>query len=567
MEGWPPHLCVAQTLFAYEAITVTDVSVASDSLVLVCGAREDVPEGWTFVMDGQQSGLLPTSYLSLATSGTFTAQALFDFSATGTGEVSFISGDYLRIDPSDTDPSGWVAATHKGSNHQGLVPSAYLQVVSLITHTPGAASPKCSTSRWPVQHDASTARRQFIERDIGETALATEAATTAPSCPAAANEPPRTMALHSPQLQSGVRHRPLRTPPRKRAVGSGIAQAKTPDLFISFGGKRHPNAAAGVRGRLFPLEDAGPGGSGGGGALSPWLRLWSDARRYGAAVAAFAAQPPVEGLQGIAACLRTAIFGSTQPPTPAATPTRSHTAAATAAESPSTIVGEMAHAEAAALAAASTTPRPGHNTDDRHARLLPQAGAGTVGFAAQQCWVGGTLLRPPPADFNAPEAMEHIFHLGHALARKSKRGGGRGSSGSMAGSYRVLDGGSSALGCVGRERARTAGRGSDSDPSQGTWSCSVPRLPWRCRRGAHAPKDRGAGRYEVQLTSALQLTLLHLTSPHPTHLAPLHTSGSQALGGVSLSPRTLSASVARRSASNGTGGGCEDGGRLRRSSD
>lgn len=420
MEGWPPHLCVAQTLFAYEAITVTDVSVASDSLVLVCGAREDVPEGWTFVMDGQQSGLLPTSYLSLATSGTFTAQALFDFSATGTGEVSFISGDYLRIDPSDTDPSGWVAATHKGSNHQGLVPSAYLQVVSLITHTPGAASPKCSTSRWPVQHDASTARRQFIERDIGETALATEAATTAPSCPAAANEAPRTMALHSPQLQSGVRHRPLRTPPRKRAVGSGIAQAKTPDLFISFGGKRHPNAAAGVRGRLFPLEDAGPGGSGGGGALSPWSRLWSDARRYSATVAAFAAQPPVEGLQGIAACLRTAIFGSTQPP---ATPTRSHTAAATAAESPSTIVGEMAHAEAAALAAASTTPRPGHNTDDRHARLSPQAGAGTVGFAAQQCWVGGTLLRPPPADFNAPEAMEHIFHLGHALARKSKRGG------------------------------------------------------------------------------------------------------------------------------------------------
>ena len=124
---FPNHLCLATATHSYKGDGSTTASIAAGRWVLVQGDRNDAPEGWCYALvEGQSAALLPISYLSAHEPGDFTAKALYDFTATEENELSLISGDYLLVEPSAADPSGWVTAVNKQSRERGFVPQAYI---------------------------------------------------------------------------------------------------------------------------------------------------------------------------------------------------------------------------------------------------------------------------------------------------------------------------------------------------------------------------------------------------------------------------------------------------------
>ena len=108
----PQHLCLATATHDFSNRHTT---VLATQLVLVQGDRDDAPDGWSFCMvDGEAPELLPTSYLKVEPAASFTAVALYDFTAADETELSIISGEYVLATPSADDPIGWTMAGWRG---------------------------------------------------------------------------------------------------------------------------------------------------------------------------------------------------------------------------------------------------------------------------------------------------------------------------------------------------------------------------------------------------------------------------------------------------------------------
>ena len=145
-EEWPGMLCLAEVTLYYHG---EDIAVRAGQLCLVQGDREDesAPEGFVWCLAGQLNGLVPASHLKrLANVAGFTCQAIYDFTAADSGELSMIAGEYVMVQPSIEDPTGWVSATHKSSGECGLVPQSYVEPSGVTVSSPSAKTPQSSAA-------------------------------------------------------------------------------------------------------------------------------------------------------------------------------------------------------------------------------------------------------------------------------------------------------------------------------------------------------------------------------------------------------------------------------------
>ena len=139
-------LCLAEVTLYHHG---EDIAVRAGQLCLVQGDREDesAPEGFVWCLAGQLNGLVPASHLKrLANVAGFTCQAIYDFTAADSGELSMIAGEYVMVQPSIEDPTGWVSATHKSSGECGLVPQSYVEPSGVTVSSPSAKTPQSSAA-------------------------------------------------------------------------------------------------------------------------------------------------------------------------------------------------------------------------------------------------------------------------------------------------------------------------------------------------------------------------------------------------------------------------------------
>ena len=126
----PQHVCCADVLYGHVG-DADSLSAQQGSICLVLPQDEQGDDrAWCTCVHGGVTGRLPRSYLRLrsADRGAFATRALFAFEAEESGELSILAGETVRLEPSPSDPQGWVTATVAGRG-TGLVPVAFVQPI------------------------------------------------------------------------------------------------------------------------------------------------------------------------------------------------------------------------------------------------------------------------------------------------------------------------------------------------------------------------------------------------------------------------------------------------------
>ncbi|WKX94319.1 hypothetical protein Q1695_011515 [Nippostrongylus brasiliensis] len=82
----------------------------------------------------------------------YTAQALFDFQAGNDQELSFMSGELLRVAPKEDQPRvrGWLLASSQEGDRVGLVPINYVKIVGRKSESPPLREPIDNLSRFEM---------------------------------------------------------------------------------------------------------------------------------------------------------------------------------------------------------------------------------------------------------------------------------------------------------------------------------------------------------------------------------------------------------------------------------
>ena len=156
----------ARVLADFEAEMPGELTVSTqDEVLLVVGAP--VSEGWSLVIRGEESGLVPTSYVEpLPQLSSRAAPAIIraDFAAQHDAELSVSSGDVVwLLEPQPTSAfEGWTAVVHEDGAAEvrpGLVPTAYLEVATAMV--------ACATFDAEEDNELSVSEGQLVWRFPG----------------------------------------------------------------------------------------------------------------------------------------------------------------------------------------------------------------------------------------------------------------------------------------------------------------------------------------------------------------------------------------------------------------
>ena len=136
-----------------------------DEVLLVVDAP--VSEGWSLVIRGEESGLVPTSYVEpLPELSRRAAPAIVraDFAAQHDAELSVSAGDVVwLLEPQPTSTfEGWTAVVHEDGAAEvrpGLVPTAYLEVATAMV--------ACATFDAEEDNELSMSEGQVVWRFAG----------------------------------------------------------------------------------------------------------------------------------------------------------------------------------------------------------------------------------------------------------------------------------------------------------------------------------------------------------------------------------------------------------------
>ena len=136
-----------------------------DEVLLVVDAP--VSEGWSLVIRGEESGLVPTSYVEpLPELSRRAAPAIVraDFAAQHDAELSVSAGDVMwLLEPQPTSTfEGWTAVVHEDGAAEvrpGLVPTAYLEVATAMV--------ACATFDAEEDNELSMSEGQVVWRFAG----------------------------------------------------------------------------------------------------------------------------------------------------------------------------------------------------------------------------------------------------------------------------------------------------------------------------------------------------------------------------------------------------------------
>ena len=156
----------ARVLADFVAEMPSELTVSTqDEVFLVVGAP--VSEGWSLVIRGEESGLVPTSYVEpLPELSRRAAPAIVraDFAAQHDAELSVSAGDVvwlLEPQPASTF-EGWTAVVHEDGAAElrpGLVPTAYLEVATAMV--------ACATFDAEEDNELSMSEGQVVWRFAG----------------------------------------------------------------------------------------------------------------------------------------------------------------------------------------------------------------------------------------------------------------------------------------------------------------------------------------------------------------------------------------------------------------
>uniref|UniRef100_W6NCH8 Peroxisomal membrane protein PEX13 n=1 Tax=Haemonchus contortus TaxID=6289 RepID=W6NCH8_HAECO len=82
----------------------------------------------------------------------YTARALYDFHAANDQELSFMSGELLRVAPKEEQPRvrGWLLASSQEGDRVGLVPINYVKIVGRKSESPPLREPIDNLSRFDM---------------------------------------------------------------------------------------------------------------------------------------------------------------------------------------------------------------------------------------------------------------------------------------------------------------------------------------------------------------------------------------------------------------------------------
>lgn len=448
-----PHwrLCLATATHAYS----DKVNFPANQLLLVQGDRDDAPSGWCYALaEGwQEAALVPTSYLDIDDRPSFTAVALYDFTAADDTELSMISGEYLTLEPSAEDPLGWTTAVNRQTRARGQVPQTYVKPAGPMPSASPARpqkSPARPSDSWQhsAAHDGSDERTGDSMNESADSI----ADTLVPSQVRAAAAVPITHRdSAAPSVDAASATAPKAAPAPKAATAAKAAAATQQRRGRRFGNKaatRPGHAAA-------PSAPAAPGSastraasavnpsSASGSSSAPsspanvdigaWMRaLWVERQPHVATTAeqlhatardlASRWQPENASLQNSLDEIHARVQATLAESAPEVA------AAAAAAKADER---ERAWAEAAQVVAVRAAVRAAELEGPRTPLHLQMKQLGTTPEAAVALFAasrphaharerGGGFrgaVPPPPAGFEPSEAMDHIFHLGTLIAR------------------------------------------------------------------------------------------------------------------------------------------------------